>query len=754
MASSIQANAGKLIIAKGLEQYRPRRTQRYAAINVLLLSWKDDDIGCADEIAELEHMFRDSFNYAVWPYRIPSQDPETNLNLTVAQFVSSFGREDGLIIVYYGGHGGPKVDTKSPCTWAAQIKGGPTLDWSVIQPQLTLLASCDVVILLDCCFAGQAARGHTARCVELLAATDKDQMTPTGLKKWPSFTKVLTAEMKATLERDGVATIPAIHSRMVEDRAGLQRQPFYVCLSGRDGSAGSIKLLKLGEVKSTEKSSSLGSVCLRLSLFDSLDLNASVGLVRWLTKDSPSAIEDIHVVDQVLSDAQDANTLCTDLLANNSEARAALLPILSVDGQMETQRLLGELKAALSQPSAALNQSAGSGIRNLLSDVKKATANLMTFVTDSLSSLNGTGAREMLEHCDIASMQELKSRIAMRLALVDDNPPINYVRVDFGDQAREGQRLRVGKLGGAPVLVEYVYYYDENSNSKKDDSEEDEITHGTGTSAQIWRQMNRISALHAESKTPAFRCFRGVGVLREILYGPRFGFVYSLPDHVVGAAGRAQQPKYDHLSNIIGQLKAAPLEARIRMAYALCNAVLHLHSIGWYHKNLKSSNVLVFANSEGTATGCWDFANPFLIGFDCSRPSTAETRNTVDFSTKDNIYRHPDRWGRSARFEKHHDLYALGIILLELGCWRTLPKMDAKCCGFEHVRDPSVLHDFLLKAAAEKLAHAAGTKYSEATLACLARRDPGVACEEGWQSQKLVREKVLERLDGALSLVA
>ena len=108
-------------IATCLVQYRPRWTQRYVAVNVLLLSWEDDDIGCAAEIAELSRMFQESFNYAVWPYKIPSQDPESSLNSTVFQFVASFGGEDSLIIVYYGGHGGPKITTKSPCTWAAYV---------------------------------------------------------------------------------------------------------------------------------------------------------------------------------------------------------------------------------------------------------------------------------------------------------------------------------------------------------------------------------------------------------------------------------------------------------------------------------------------------------------------------------------------------------------------------------------------------------------------------------------------------------
>jgi hypothetical protein len=65
MEGSSQGESHEKTIASELARYRPRQTQRYAAVNVLLLSWEDDDIGCAAEIAELHLLFQQSFNYAV-----------------------------------------------------------------------------------------------------------------------------------------------------------------------------------------------------------------------------------------------------------------------------------------------------------------------------------------------------------------------------------------------------------------------------------------------------------------------------------------------------------------------------------------------------------------------------------------------------------------------------------------------------------------------------------------------------------------
>jgi hypothetical protein len=102
-----------------LAEYRPRRTQRYLAVNVLLLSWKDSDLDCAEEVNELGRMFEERFNYSVWPYLVPSEESQSKLTVLIAQFLSQFGGPDKLILVYYGGHGGPPVSTKSPCTWSA-----------------------------------------------------------------------------------------------------------------------------------------------------------------------------------------------------------------------------------------------------------------------------------------------------------------------------------------------------------------------------------------------------------------------------------------------------------------------------------------------------------------------------------------------------------------------------------------------------------------------------------------------------------
>lgn len=105
-------------LANSLTAYRPRRSQRYAAVNVLLLYWKDADIPSATDAKDLDRMFRENFNYRTHCYEIPSSD-QVGLSLTVylSQFLKQYGGADHLVLIHYGGHG-EGGDERSSCTWA------------------------------------------------------------------------------------------------------------------------------------------------------------------------------------------------------------------------------------------------------------------------------------------------------------------------------------------------------------------------------------------------------------------------------------------------------------------------------------------------------------------------------------------------------------------------------------------------------------------------------------------------------------
>ena len=107
------------------------------------------------------------------------------------------------------------------------------------------------------------------------------------------------------------------------------------------------------------------------------------------------------------------------------------------------------------------------------------------------------------------------------------------------------------------MLVEYFYYDETNENSE----------------TSILRQVRRISALHSEVKSRAFHSLQEVGFPQESLHGIRYGIVYRTPEETMGHL-------FSSLSDLISKVNMVPLEIRMRVAYALCKALLNLHSIG------------------------------------------------------------------------------------------------------------------------------------------------------------------------------
>lgn len=190
-------------------------------------------------------------------------------------------------------------------------------------------------------------------------------------------------------------------------------------------------------------------------------------------------------------------------------------------------------------------------------------------------------------------------------------------------------------------------------------------------------------------------------------------------------------------------------------------------TIGWFHKSIKADNIIFLSKTNSSHADAishetYDIKHPYLIGFDCSRPSDAETWYTVDFNAENNIYRHPDRWGRPVRYERHHDMYALvnwqslgwspwfliltllqGTLLLEIGLWISIPTLDRKKKNFTWIT-PQKLFDFYLETACPRLAHAAGSRYAGAVETCLQRRNWD-DCED-WKLQRIIRQQVLQPL--------
>ncbi|KAH8880499.1 hypothetical protein GQ53DRAFT_755051 [Thozetella sp. PMI_491] len=168
------------------------------------------------------------------------------------------------------------------------------------------------------------------------------------------------------------------------------------------------------------------------------------------------------------------------------------------------------------------------------------------------------------------------------------------------------------------------------------------------------------------------------------------------------------------------------LDERLRVAYRLASALDRLHSVSWIHKSIRSENILFYYKKDAVASiqGSNDEepeALPpqwFLYGFEYARKMDAATSSRLDDDPYRNVYRHPQRWGvPTDNFGAVHDMYALGVVLLELGMWRRATSfidMD----GARQL-DPVHVRNKLLRRATNHLSYTAGVAYRDIVLRCL-----------------------------------
>ncbi|KAM0240237.1 hypothetical protein ACHAP5_007973 [Fusarium lateritium] len=114
------------------------------------------------------------------------------------------------------------------------------------------------------------------------------------------------------------------------------------------------------------------------------------------------------------------------------------------------------------------------------------------------------------------------------------------------------------------------------------------------------------------------------------------------------------------------------LTKRLKIAQQLVTAVYYVHLYEFVHKNITPETILSLETTkpgQGEAVVC-------LVGFQLIRNADART-NTSKADRKDSVYQHPSRMSSSdISFTMQHDIYSLGVCLLEIGLWESLVVYD------------------------------------------------------------------------------
>lgn len=179
-----------------------------------------------------------------------------------------------------------------------------------------------------------------------------------------------------------------------------------------------------------------------------------------------------------------------------------------------------------------------------------------------------------------------------------------------------------------------------------------------------------------------------------------------------------------------------PLNARVNIAQTLARSVMFLHDCQFVHKSLRPENIICFA-TQGESPD-----KPYMIGLDRFRYIDARSKRLSDDLWYKDIYRHPKRQGIRPEedYIMQHDIYSLGVCLLEIGLWRSFQKWE------EGSDTPSINEDLLqkkdfaikaprkrafevkkhlIKLAEQRLPGTMGRIYTSTVISCLTCLDPG-----------------------------
>ncbi|EOD51058.1 hypothetical protein UCRNP2_2147 [Neofusicoccum parvum UCRNP2] len=204
-----------------------------------------------------------------------------------------------------------------------------------------------------------------------------------------------------------------------------------------------------------------------------------------------------------------------------------------------------------------------------------------------------------------------------------------------------------------------------------------------------------VALLKENNRSRQFRAPRCLGYFRDIDTATgedrcRFGVVFKKPSHVSSTTKPISLLELLRATEM-GKTEMPSLTERVTLAKVLAEAVERLHAVNWLHKGLRSENILFFNDEiapedleqeDHFSLDALDFSTPYLSGFDYARPAQNEdlTEKPPENAAYD-LYRHPlvqgSRGGteNSINFQKAFDIYALGVILLEIIFWQPIDRI-------------------------------------------------------------------------------
>lgn len=333
--------------------------------------------------------------------------------------------------------------------------------------------------------------------------------------------------------------------------------------------------------------------------------------------------------------------------------------------------------------------------------------------------------------------EDIDAVTAIRTAIQktqDNQSMIGSVFRDEGFVTREQELLPQSSLAvsalaadGTKVILDTTSYPEEVDKSQ--------------TTSHV-RDLARILFCSRPSTLGLLQC---VGLLKELdtngkISQYRFVFLNPTEPHTTPSSLRALL-----LRGLVS------LDAKYRIAKSVARGVLAVHAADFVHKSIRPDSILVFSSPRDQDI------RAYLVGFERTRPAASGTRLIGDMIWERNLYRHPSRQGSRPEhaYIMQHDIYSLGVCLLEIGLWNSLvvpsdPPVPGRMLHIDEqlrMRNPVKaaweIKKILIHIAQTFLPNLMGLLYTEVVLSCLTCLDSGT-------TNMFVNEEDLYDEDGIL----
>lgn len=282
---------------------------------------------------------------------------------------------------------------------------------------------------------------------------------------------------------------------------------------------------------------------------------------------------------------------------------------------------------------------------------------------------------------------------------LDDRKPLRYSSAVIGRSASTNQEYIVSSMTPSPFA--------------------DTVASGRDAASLAWTLTKGDPAIFA-----LLRCSALIKKISQRV-STEFEFVFQMP------SGFGQPRSLRRM--LLDGMSLPTLNEKVSLSIKLAKAVLFLHSTRFVHKNIRPETILLFPD-ESTV-----FAELYLVGFEFFRTIDGGTFRTGDSFWDREIYRHPERQTSHPEedYSMQHDVYSLGVCLLEIGLWNSFvvmtsssgPRTPNRKLGFEAeftsdaIPKGLAIQSKMIEMAEKSLPSRMGKRFTDVVVTCLTGLD-------------------------------